>query len=698
MMSRIPSDSSTRIVNLWTEKLPLASMLATLLQPRSIVGVSVMTSEEIEEVVRIFSGDVSELLKQSCSDLKQTLSGSTEKLSNSKFGFGSGTYIGSFGKIEHFHTSIYDEIGNPNPHWEKAMQFEHMSNTDEFLTSNYQLKTCPRYEWDVVANDLSLPESAKGHGRTLKAIDEYMRLDLTKEAGLTRPEVIALVLYTGPMYMVLNCILRKFPKDRYNALKAKDCLFSTTIFVLMSAVQKISQVMVLRAGQSLYRGIDGNMDLPDLFIKPDAHGCLGMMDSAFMSTTAELGVAISYTGIEWGKAHPRVLEIRIGSVDRGADISQYSQYPGEKEFLWNPHAFLEPIGGDELIVTEHGLVEVVKVRVNSNIKVITLEEYTKRKKDMHSNSFKFLLQDLSNELDMKCTNFENQVVAEESEMMSTVDPKKYMKKCIEQVEDVRNRHAQRTASEFNDDAIYRRLVEEMLLSKTCAQVKMDYMLQLDAESANEFMEYPLRVNYRDWLGDQSKKLEIAPDAKKSLELCKIYGLLERDTTEVNEIGEPPLLAACADGVTDDKLELLIAAGSDVNHSMSYSNTDVGGYTALLTAALYGRASLVSILAAHGADVNAGLTDGITPMYYAAGGGHTATVKVLASLGADLNAANLDGYTPLHVAAQEGYAASVEALLSLGADASIEWNGQTAKDIAESYNHTQVVEVFQAAAI
>jgi hypothetical protein len=221
-----------------------------------------------------------------------------------------------------------------------------------------------------------------------------MALDVSSQAALTRAEVIALVMYTGPMFVIYNTILRKYPTERYGALEEKDSLFPTTIFLLVSAIQKVSRVMVLRPGQSLYRGVDGNMTLPPHFIDPDAHGCVGMMELGFMSTTADLKVAVSYSGVETGRAHPKVLEIRIGSVDRGADIHEFSQYRGEAEYLWAPHAFLEPVGGNETLVTEHGVVGVIKVRANANLKAVTLEEYEVRKKEMYLASFKMLLQDL----------------------------------------------------------------------------------------------------------------------------------------------------------------------------------------------------------------------------------------------------------------------------------------------------------------
>ncbi len=113
-------------------------------------------------------------------------------------------------------------------------------------------------------------------GRRIPSIDALLQLPISLQSGLTRPEgddytlnalalcyallpflnrfsVIALILYTGPMFVVYNSILRRFPLDIYTVFSRGGNLFSTTIFVLVSAVQKISTRMSLPLGTKLYR-------------------------------------------------------------------------------------------------------------------------------------------------------------------------------------------------------------------------------------------------------------------------------------------------------------------------------------------------------------------------------------------------------------------------------------------------------------
>ena len=119
-------------------------------------------------------------------------------------------------------------------------------------------------------------------------------------------------------------MLRKFPQkvcEQHNK-------FSTTILVLVSAVQKLCRAMFVDELTPLYRGLGGfkESDLPDHFLKPDAQGCRGFTEFGFMSTTANRRVAVEdYSGVRRG-GHGLVVEMRVSSVDRGASIAAFSQY------------------------------------------------------------------------------------------------------------------------------------------------------------------------------------------------------------------------------------------------------------------------------------------------------------------------------------------------------------------------------------
>ncbi len=88
------------------------------------------------------------------------------------------------------------------------------------------------------------------------------------------------------------------------------------------------QVMKLPAGLKLYRGLGGLTELPERFFQQDLHGCCGYMEFGFLSSTAEQAVAMDYSGVKDRRPYAMVLEIEIDSVNRGACIADFSQYPG----------------------------------------------------------------------------------------------------------------------------------------------------------------------------------------------------------------------------------------------------------------------------------------------------------------------------------------------------------------------------------
>jgi hypothetical protein len=113
---------------------------------------------------------------------------------------------------------------------------------------------------------------------------------------LVAPQHMARLLVTGDVlasdrsssavhsqFMWYNAVLRHFPKELFESIGS----FTTTIFVLISAVQKIARVIKLPEGLKLYRGMGGLMELPKSFFDSDELGRKGFVEWAFMSTTSD---------------------------------------------------------------------------------------------------------------------------------------------------------------------------------------------------------------------------------------------------------------------------------------------------------------------------------------------------------------------------------------------------------------------------
>jgi hypothetical protein len=91
-----------------------------------------------------------------------------------------------------------------------------------------------------------------------------------------------------------------------------------------------------------------------------------------MSTTTTRDVAIQYSGTEKGR--PTIFEIEVGQVDRGAPLRWVSQYPGEDEIVMPPLSNLEVVGDARMENTPKGVVMVVPLRINVNLKSLTMDE------------------------------------------------------------------------------------------------------------------------------------------------------------------------------------------------------------------------------------------------------------------------------------------------------------------------------------
>ena len=89
---------------------------------------------------------------------------------------------------------------------------------------------------------------------------------------------------------------------------------------------------------------------------------LTRLNTVQMSTTTDREVALGYMR-QTAKEAKMVFEIRMGMIDRGADVSLLSQFPGEKEILFAPLTGLEVAS----VPRVEGDVIVVELRLSCNL-------------------------------------------------------------------------------------------------------------------------------------------------------------------------------------------------------------------------------------------------------------------------------------------------------------------------------------------
>jgi hypothetical protein len=256
------------------------------------------------------------------------------------------------------------------------------------------------------------------------------------------------------------------------------------------------------------------------------------------------------------------------------DISQ--------EYLWVPCSLVQPLGDDaaSVEVMHSGLVTVLSVRVNINIKMETVEELLAKKKSIHIAAMKAMIDDLGQDLKTisESEEFKERVRVDGSDP----NPACIVDDIIQQCRSVLERHEERDALEFVNDKIYRCLVMQLLDCKSWAKEKLQLWLQDKAEywkGQYGIKKETLVASHRMWLALQRRLIARAASeslaAQASTSFLQSQGLILQNVAEDTFDDEPIVRAAGASGWSWENIKALTVAGGDLN--AVYSN----GWTALL---------------------------------------------------------------------------------------------------------------------
>ncbi len=155
-------------------------------------------------------------------------------------------------------------------------------------------------------------------------------------AKLIPEEVLALRLWSGPMYAEYNSVLRRGVRGK----------FTTTLHALDSAIIKLARI---GTPEIVYRGISGRA-----FQAHDFKAGV-FVETGAQSFTRSREVALEYASHSAGGASylVRVLE---GEADKGADISPFSYYFHEKEKLYGALVMMQVTSSISLSPGDEGNV------------------------------------------------------------------------------------------------------------------------------------------------------------------------------------------------------------------------------------------------------------------------------------------------------------------------------------------------------
>ena len=226
---------------------------------------------------------------------------------------------GKFAADELFAAGIDGIVGPLDVQYIRAMFNEHCLNAEaskQFTAWNagHEIKTTPEREWlfvvgrdgldksswtfDVERAEPVVEEGMMVEGRNAEKLAALLRSPEVERSHVTVAEVVALRLYTGPMYVKYNAVLRGMA-----VATAGGTIYSSTVHLICSGLHKLSRVSKLPKEMKLYRG-NGGMALPSSFLEPDASGCAGGTEPAIMSATPDRSVALGYSGIDKNKDLP----------------------------------------------------------------------------------------------------------------------------------------------------------------------------------------------------------------------------------------------------------------------------------------------------------------------------------------------------------------------------------------------------------
>ncbi len=389
-------------------------------------------------------------------------------------------------------------------------------------------------------------------------------------------------------------------------------------------------------GLMLYRGF-GGIKLPEQFYKAPQSGYRGFVEWGFISTTSDKAIAIQYTGIAKGRSFPTVLQVRPAAVDHGADISEFSQFPGEREYLWNPCSLLEAGGEPILEVTSYGIVNIIPVRMNNNVKTMTIEELRGQKKQMHISSFEFLLHEVKVELAKvaaECAATEKSSSGGSLGLLQWI-----IEGIVESCRETIKKHKSIPDSEFIKDETFRMLVIEMLETKSQALSKV----KLCSEALKQG-------------GDDSTPIMIAAEKGNTSRVVEL--IEQKGNVAAKNKSERTALHFAAEQGNVDIINVLL------NHGANVQDKDSLKRNPLHCAVIGGNLDAVNILLDRKASVNAQDKHLNTPLHLAAQNDFADVIKALAKSSADLNAEDIEGRSALNLASQQR---CVLTLRSLGAD-------------------------------
>eukprot|EP00325_Prymnesiales_sp_UTEX-LB-985_P016966 CAMPEP_0174755368 /NCGR_PEP_ID=MMETSP1094-20130205/106211_1 /TAXON_ID=156173 /ORGANISM="Chrysochromulina brevifilum, Strain UTEX LB 985" /LENGTH=715 /DNA_ID=CAMNT_0015961257 /DNA_START=10 /DNA_END=2157 /DNA_ORIENTATION=+ len=616
----------------------------------------------------------------------------------------------------------------------KAMDVEHTSaeqpDTYKVFTSSNGVTTTSALEWEFCVRPdekkFKAGEYPERKGfptahpewcrkpRPLAEMREQMETHANQplrslgHSELIDEELVAIRLYTGPMYQKYNAVLRAKSGNAFLVKQWKDiCIrnnYVSTIHAINSAVIKLSKLS--KAGM-VYRGVCyGKLD--SKFWSANADGVCGGVEFGFQSTTRDRTQAVHYaTGCGWAKQADAmtIFEMQMGMIDRGAELGWVSMYPHEKECLFPPLTGVEALRADV-----DGMMLNIKARMSINLSAQTLEQVLSRRRKM--------LMDMADGIELEL----REQVPKELLPMGL----KFLRKSLE------HGAYKHTPEWFNNDDNFAKVMQETLYLQSAVINEVKVLSAAIDKPELKLRGWKARGPARimlltGWLHSRTSPENVLIDLRE----CE---LLEDDAVQLAQLmASNPLLNAIDARGNDSMGDVgSMALGTFMESTKKRaSNSEprsISGVTnknsqlqvpkqlsvvecRMLCAELEASTFAEGVSAGMGATTKGTATlnrrggsasSAWSPLHWAAKDNNLVIAEMLIDKGHDVNKQEpltnkaLNGYAALHWAAHKGHLEMCELLLSRGANPALnDKHSNTAKALAEKKGEAEVVSLIES---
>ena len=204
-------------------------------------------------------------------------------------------------------------------------------------------------------SEREFPNGVRDKGRGALNLGHFLMHPCALKANLSEAHVVALRLYTTRAFRFINKPLRD--SERHAA--GQPCPLPVSTYWADHAIKKLRAVNSVQGyGESaiLWRGMQNRKAAADFVLR-------GGTELAFLSTTSDLAVAVSYS---LSKSSLFFKIVASNFLSTGVDVQWLSAFPGESEKLYPPLTFLQPTGRSETVSVQRGddtlCVTVMEVR------------------------------------------------------------------------------------------------------------------------------------------------------------------------------------------------------------------------------------------------------------------------------------------------------------------------------------------------